>query len=320
MFLNESAAGSVETSSDVQISATPEALLEAMMDAQSELYNLNMSMIRLEHTAIKNENGLLLEKSIKEYWADFVKWIKGLWAKVVAWFKGIWEKITTYFMSAKSFIEKYGAALKASDLDIKGLEFDVYPNIDVAMPVAALVNAEAAVMAEESKVSRDLTKTLTAEDLRDAVLSKLGGKLGMSVTEIVGRAIFGGQKSRTKEVAKNTLMASVDFLEKLEGIKKAIGDSQKRVNEAFSEAVKNAEALVSAAAEDDKKKMKETMARNKSVVARFLSQVQSAVISSVNTAAGYSLSLCKAALSQDAKNKKTVKKEDSVLAAFGYNG
>lgn len=321
MFLKESAVTEAQTSNDVQITiaATPEALLETLLEAQSELYNLNMSMIRLEHNAIKNENGILLEKGIAEYWATFVKWVKGVWAKVVAWFKGIWEKVTNYFKSAGAFVQKYVELLKSSDLDVKGLTAGIYPNYNINMPIIALTNAEDAVLAIESTVSRDLTATLTADNLRDAVLKKLGGKLGQTVGEIVQVAIFGGEKE-VKPVTNGYVKACVDFLEKLGGIANAISNSQKKVNEAFAESVKVAEGLVNSTEDaNEKKKMMENTARNKSVIARFLSQFQSAVVSNVSTAAGHSISICKSALMQNAKNKKAVKKEDSVLSTFGLH-
>jgi hypothetical protein len=323
MFLVEGTTSTTEEV-DVQISGTPEAILEALMDAQSELHNLNMSMIRLEHKAVVSENAQLLEAGIGDYWKKFVAWIKKMWDKVKAWFREMWTKMTTYFMNTEKFIEKYGGVLKSSSLNIKGLKAAIYPENKFAtmgpdFDKAAMAIQQKAAAAETMNAS--VSGEISISDMKDTAMTAMGAKKGQTFSEALKGIVFG--KKAEKAVDGGYVKNCLAFLERLPSIKENMKKLQEIIDKAYSSATKEANMLTTVVdGKDEQKKAKEYVARTAANAAQATSQTMSIMTSCVNEAAGHCIGICKAALSTHSRNGGSTKEglEDSVLSGFGYAG
>jgi hypothetical protein len=198
----------VSESTEVEYNIFPDeaAMFSVVMESQMEMANLQVSMIRLEHTAVITEDVQLLEAGAAQYFQTAIKVIKELAAKVAAWFKGILQRIGEWISNVQGFLSKYKDRVLSANPE--NLELVVYGP-------KALPNFEKAMGA--------ISKFAAIHDLNDKsegdnVKSELAGSAGSDFSTSYRSALRNGhnEKSKTK-IDRSAVADYVKFLQ--EGVK-----------------------------------------------------------------------------------------------------
>ncbi len=145
--------------------------------------NLQATMMRAEHYAFVNEDTVLLEASVGEYWDRVVEWFKKVWAAVKQFFSNIWMKISALWTNRQKWVLKYSKAIDAGASKIKGTGKVVKSNT---------INEK-----YQANIDRN-----TLEAVKEATASSLKSIREMNVTFEMVQLNAGHVKAAKEEIAR----------------------------------------------------------------------------------------------------------------------
>lgn len=299
---------------EMYVEASEAGILNVVMESQSELHNLTVSMIRLEHTAVVSENADLLSEGVSAYWDKFIALLKKAWAAVTSFFSGLFEKIKVMFMSVDKFLATYKGELSSanpSDLKMKCFGKTAWAQAPGLIQKASEQAGKLAGMAESGKDAKEMKKEIAdGENFGEAFKTQLRGGVSEKTEQAIGSSEVQAALALIENCKKNgniikTYKTQIDFV-----YKKALATAQsgKGAGEGDQEAF-------------DKK------ARGLKAAGDILNVCVGAMVSVNNELVSDAMAVCKAALSHSRKaakaagkedKKDDAKAEDSVLSQFGF--
>lgn len=78
-----------------------DTFVEAMYFAEKAWNRLSMKMVRAEHTAIINEDAMLMENAVSDFGKKVVAWAKDMWNRIQAFVSQLITRITTTVLNNK---------------------------------------------------------------------------------------------------------------------------------------------------------------------------------------------------------------------------
>jgi hypothetical protein len=334
MFLTESVGYNI---AHVRINATPEALLEAVMDVQNDFYNLDMAMARCEYASIKNESVVLLNEGLKEYWNTFKEWIKKIWGQFKNWIAGIISWISTYFMGAEKFLKKYADILKQTTT-LTGKTFMLYKNLTDPYKALESINNDLLTGSSMDPSSEEQTeKKISLSDVRDQFLKDaLEDENASSLTEGLWNRIAGGNEKKEKKIDSGYITICIDILKDGDKFKTSLNKLSETVQKNFEKAVENANKAAEAASREvqnlnakstpanihdthKNNNLAAATANNCKIVALFASSLLSTEVSIVKTISSHALTILKGVISGRASlsHKGPIGESASLLTQYG---
>jgi hypothetical protein len=337
MFLNENYQNEEEVvlehevEADDSISeATEASMFEIVMESQQELHNLQMSMIRLEHTAVISEDTALLEAGVKEYFTKAIEWLKKAWTSIKSWFVALFKKIQVMFSSTKTLVDKYGSKLGSLKLD--GLKLSAYEKFE-SVDGDAFLKAAAEINGESKKVTAKMGDKQISQDAFRVIFMKhfsVAGSKAKGISGALEASILGTQKEVTVDQKRvnaytNTIKVGSAVIGRLQSF-------QKLVDATYNHGIAAANKGLSAS--DDEQDLYRKQCTADQNAASVMGQIVSGYTAVYTKHFNEAVRVIKAALAHDAKgskapeaapvadDKKKVedkkKSEDSVLSQFGF--
>jgi hypothetical protein len=298
-------------------------MLMIVMESEFSFANLQMAMVKAEHTAIVSEDAGLLKKSITEYWARFVAFCTKVWASIVAWIKNVLAKLSVIWVKVSGFLKRNSEALaKAKRLIPAGTKVSVWSNLTTEK-VEATMKSAVHHAKDAANAANGEGKSMTMAE----VASKFGeeGPLGSVVSNLV--------KGEKKEIDLNAglIDMAVKDIETYNAKLSLLKDLNNAAQTFFKEAISIANKAAKEAEEKSERSKQRVQAENFKTAGQAINIVCSVMANAQTAMAAQSISILRAALrgtskaaGEEGQEKKAqdkvakgAKKEDSILADFG---
>jgi len=307
----------ITTSYDILTSEA--GILEIVMEGEMFFHNLNFSMIKLEHAAILQENTVLLEKGLKDYWESFVKFLKEQWAKVKQWFAQIFAKLTAYFDGVQKFLNKYQQIITQSTFE--PFQIEAYGPDKYLLGGKLLSTFDGkidAMFAESQKATKDTASTAFSVDVyKKEVLGWFGSKnANDGIASVIKTAAMGADKPALIKIDPAEAKKAVAALNTVKQEPAGLKNLQKSSDKQYAETIKAAESIMkSSQGEDIKNEYKNKVLAGKNVIS-VSNQVFAGLIAGCNAQISDCMKILKAVVGKIGKGKKS--ESTNVLEQFGF--
>lgn len=152
-----------------------------LAESDARMFEYDMKMAKLEHTASLSENGVLYEEGVKEWLAKAKKWVSEKVTAIIKWIKELIAKIISFFSSAN---KKYAIVSKNKNKIVKKLGSIHKDGIKINFPVATISDSLNRIDAA-TKAVHDNAEDIGKLNLKTA--EKLSGR------DTVMKTVFGGK-------------------------------------------------------------------------------------------------------------------------------
>lgn len=165
---------------DNTIMESQHSFLKDLYEVVREDYNIQDSMIRLNHTYNKTNNLEILTEGFNDIIENIVKFFKSLLTKFKEFFKNIAMYMNSHIMELGKFVDKYKDKLNTLDVSftIRGYKFTIpesnCPNLD---PYQNMVSDYNSSISDVKSLKKDEISKEKNEFLSDNNLDKLRGKI-----------------------------------------------------------------------------------------------------------------------------------------------
>jgi hypothetical protein len=251
MFFNESANVPAMNIQPTNIGITPDLAggYRIISETTEQWFNLREKMMRLEHSAIVNEDQNLLSEGVSEFFNKIVNIFKSIVAKLGELWKGFVAVINKAIMSDKDFIKRYGeeirkrntAGFKYQGYPWTGLDkFSISPIFTAAEVTSATADVKNATPESVAKFKEFTSSDEKWNELRGYIV---GGKVTASdfVSEL-GKKLRGADEKSEQAGEANKLIGIVsNAAESITKAEKAKADADKW----FNSVIKHFESVAS---------------------------------------------------------------------------
>jgi len=316
MFLTENNNHNDIPISTSNIMANEAGMLDIMLEGAMFFHNLDLSMIKLEHASILQENAVLLEKGLSEYWTSFIKFMKEQWAKVKKWFAEVIERIKGFLSKISLFRKKYDPSK-----DFEPFELNCY-DVTKSKPNIALTYTSR-VQQTFNFISSIKDDTKEEEFGLNALKNKVGISGDNGITTAIKDECLGSDAPKEVTISKTVAQQVDGVLKKVEGEAARIEALQKNSDKEYSECIKMAEEILrTTGAGHDKQKngLKKQILATKNLIT-ISNQVYAGAVAGVTALMSECVKIMKAVIvAQNKKKPKDDKKnEDNILSQFGFS-
>lgn len=251
------------------IAPTSSALLEIATESVVEGLQLQAALhvadASIAYTAVHESTEqaeAIFESVVGSTFGKIKDGLKKLWAKMKAWFKSVAKSFQMAFTSGKDFVKKFKKEIEsktAAGFEYQGHVWTIDQGNNKAQE---LLNSIQGVVSSTLKSADSISPSMKTDDLKDKyelselreqIVTAVGGKLGLSgssvdlseIKEALAKAYRGGsdEKVELKEFAKVSRGTLIDLIEKVDKNKKFIDDAEKAVDKQFSESIKTIDKL-----------------------------------------------------------------------------
>jgi hypothetical protein len=214
-----------------------QVLLE-VMEADENLNEYTMALIKAEHESFVNENSELLAEATAEWIEKVKEWFAKVWKAFKSFMAWVWGEIKSVFMKKSAWVKKYEKEIKAGAEKADKAKKELIWTLKSA---ADFMKEDLA--PQEDVTAEDVTKIQnTFSDMFSGkTRTTYGAKVGMAVefvkafdTKKIKKIFESGQKSIKKAEEKAIKAAGKENSDEIEKAKKSARNSMKVLQIAYS--------------------------------------------------------------------------------------